>query len=135
MTVPSMFTDSTSPLYNAKLNSTNMPPTAIDLGLTGATDDLQKVVNNLKIMYSEMVHSVNIVEDFIGKPYLERSATDPGPGSSERGSHVAVQVFVGDPKQPTFEDMGNFYSAGRDLLFYCHHANVDRMWTLWRELK
>ncbi|XP_071740287.1 polyphenol oxidase, chloroplastic-like [Rutidosis leptorrhynchoides] len=30
-----------------------------------------------------------------------------------------------------YEDMGNFYSAGYDPLFYCHHANVDRMWHLW----
>ncbi|XP_022847765.1 polyphenol oxidase I, chloroplastic-like [Olea europaea var. sylvestris] len=135
MTVPSMFIDSTSPLYNAKRNLANMPPTVIDLGLTGTTDDLQKVVNNLTIMYSEMVRSVNTVEDFMGKPYLDGSTTDPGPGSSERGSHATAHVFVGDPKQPSFEDMGNFYSAGRDPLFYCHHSNVDRMWTLWRDLK
>ncbi|KAL2476525.1 putative polyphenol oxidase [Abeliophyllum distichum] len=30
--------------------------------------------------------------------------------------------------------MGNFYSAGRDPVFYCHHSNVDRMWTLWRDV-
>ena len=27
--------------------------------------------------------------------------------------------------------MGNFYSAGRDPIFYCHHANVDRCWYIW----
>lgn len=30
--------------------------------------------------------------------------------------------------------MGNFYSAGRDPLFYCNYANVDRMWTVWKNL-
>lgn len=28
--------------------------------------------------------------------------------------------------------MGNFYSAGYDPLFYGHHANVDRMWKIWK---
>ncbi|OIT36750.1 polyphenol oxidase b, chloroplastic [Nicotiana attenuata] len=30
--------------------------------------------------------------------------------------------------------MGNFYSAGKDPAFYSHHANVDRMWTIWKTL-
>ncbi|KAJ6950038.1 hypothetical protein NC651_003878 [Populus alba x Populus x berolinensis] len=30
--------------------------------------------------------------------------------------------------------MGNFYSAGRDPIFYCHHSNVDRMWDLWKKI-
>nr|KAJ0187276.1 hypothetical protein LSAT_V11C900497190 [Lactuca sativa] len=28
--------------------------------------------------------------------------------------------------------MGNFYSAGYDPLFYGHHANVDRLWSIWK---
>ncbi|KAL2931957.1 Polyphenol oxidase chloroplastic [Bienertia sinuspersici] len=28
--------------------------------------------------------------------------------------------------------MGNFYSAARDPIFYAHHANVDRMWSIWK---
>ncbi|KAI3675065.1 hypothetical protein L1987_84649 [Smallanthus sonchifolius] len=31
--------------------------------------------------------------------------------------------------------MGAFYSAGFDPLFYVHHANVDRMWKLWKDLQ
>ncbi|KAL2931949.1 Polyphenol oxidase chloroplastic [Bienertia sinuspersici] len=30
--------------------------------------------------------------------------------------------------------MGNFYSAARDPIFYAHHANVDRMWSIWKTL-
>ncbi|KAK9931666.1 hypothetical protein M0R45_018936 [Rubus argutus] len=28
--------------------------------------------------------------------------------------------------------MGAFYSAGRDPLFYAHHSNVDRMWSIYK---
>ncbi|KAH0648329.1 hypothetical protein KY285_033577 [Solanum tuberosum] len=35
---------------------------------------------------------------------------------------------------PKGEDMGNFYSAALDPVFYCHHANVDRMWKVWKGL-
>lgn len=41
---------------------------------------------------------------------------------------------MGDPRNQNGEDMGNFYSAGRDIAFYCHHSNVDRMWTIWQQL-
>lgn len=28
--------------------------------------------------------------------------------------------------------MGVFYSAGRDPIFYSHHANIDRIWNVWK---
>ncbi|MED6134704.1 hypothetical protein PIB30_039539 [Stylosanthes scabra] len=28
--------------------------------------------------------------------------------------------------------MGALYSAARDPIFYSHHANIDRMWTIWK---
>ncbi|KAL2627264.1 hypothetical protein AAZV13_07G162800 [Glycine max] len=30
--------------------------------------------------------------------------------------------------------MGRFYSAARDPIFYSHHANVDRMWNIWKKI-
>ena len=30
--------------------------------------------------------------------------------------------------------MGTFYSAARDPIFFSHHSNVDRMWTIWKTL-
>ncbi|KAL7087388.1 hypothetical protein ACP275_13G065900 [Erythranthe tilingii] len=135
MQMPKIFDSSGSPLYNANRNQKNRPPAIIDLGFSGATEDLQVVVNNLTVMYSEMIRSVNSTLDFMGQPYKAGDAASPGMGSSERGSHVAAHVWVGDPRNKYSEDMGNFYSAGRDVLFYCHHANVDRMWSIWRTLK
>ncbi|KAI3457555.1 hypothetical protein Pfo_014218 [Paulownia fortunei] len=132
MTIPPMFVDPKSALYDEKRNQANLPPAVVDLGMTGNTDPLQVVANNLTIMYTEMIRGNSDVYDFMGQPYREGTAVNPGPGASERGSHTAVHVWVGDPRQPSGEDLGNFYSAGRDPLFYCHHANVDRMWSLWQ---
>ncbi|GFZ06234.1 hypothetical protein Acr_18g0004040 [Actinidia rufa] len=41
---------------------------------------------------------------------------------------------VGTGTQPNLENMGNFYSAARDPIFYAHHSNVDRMWSVWKTL-
>ncbi|XP_073298131.1 polyphenol oxidase I, chloroplastic-like [Primulina huaijiensis] len=132
MTIPPMFVDPKSAIYDAKRNQKNLPPAVIDLGMTGNTDPLQVVANNLTVMYTEMVRSNSDAYDFMGKAYREGTPVNPGPGASERGSHTAAHIWVGDPREPSGEDLGNFYSAGRDSLFYCHHANVDRMWTLWQ---
>ncbi|KAL0306660.1 UNVERIFIED_CONTAM: Polyphenol oxidase II, chloroplastic [Sesamum radiatum] len=132
MTIPPVFVDPKSALYDEKRNQANLPPAVVDLGMTGNTDPLQVVANNLTIMYNEMIRGNSDIYDFMGQPYREGTPVNPGPGASERGSHTAVHVWVGDPRQPSGEDLGNFYSAGRDPLFYCHHGNVDRMWSLWQ---
>ncbi|XP_073156149.1 polyphenol oxidase I, chloroplastic-like [Henckelia pumila] len=133
MSMPPMFVDPKSAIYDSKRNQDHTKPGAVvDLGMTGNTDPLQLVANNLTIMQTEMIRGNSEAIDFMGKPYQQGTQPDPGPGSSERGSHTAVHVWVGDPRETLGEDMGNFYSAGRDPLFYCHHANVDRMWTLWQ---
>ncbi|PIN03650.1 Catechol oxidase [Handroanthus impetiginosus] len=131
MTIPPMFLDPKAAIYDSKRNQ-DILRAVVDLGMTGNKDPLQVVANNLTIMYSEMIRGNADVYDFMGQPYREGTAVNPGPGSSERGSHTAIHVFVGDPREPSGEDLGYFYSAGRDALFYCHHANVDRMWTLWQ---
>ncbi|WVZ25875.1 hypothetical protein V8G54_004419 [Vigna mungo] len=57
---------------------------------------------------------------------------DPGAGSVENVPHTPVHLWTGDKRQPHRENMGIFYAAGRDPLFYAHHANVDRMWNIWK---
>jgi len=48
------------------------------------------------------------------------------PEGSPHGSvHVDVGGFAGD--------MGTFDTAGRDPIFYAHHANVDKIWSDWNK--
>lgn len=66
--------------------------------------------------------------------FLAGDEADPGAGSVENIPHGPVHIWTGDNTQPNIEDMGNFYSAGRDPIFFAHHSNVDRMWTIWKTL-
>ncbi|KAL2496611.1 Polyphenol oxidase F [Forsythia ovata] len=138
MTLPPIFDNPNSSLYDAKRDPKNTGSAIVDLTFSGSTDNLQLVANNLTSIYSEMVRSVSTTTDFVGKPYCAGSNPSPGGGSSENGSHTGIHWWVGtkDTTGPNKfnEDMGNFYSAGRDPVFYCHHSNVDRMWTIWREV-
>ncbi|KAL1551621.1 catechol oxidase [Salvia divinorum] len=73
----------------------------------------------------------------MGQPYRAGNQVPPmtDAGTVERGSHIAIHVWVGDPRQPYNEDLGNFYSAARDPVFYAHHSNVDRLWMIWQGIK
>ncbi|KAG6392114.1 hypothetical protein SASPL_146324 [Salvia splendens] len=103
---------------------------------SGITDPTQQVCNNLALMYKEVVGDVENALDFMGAVYRDGDVAHGFGlgGMSEKGSHTGVHIWVGDPRNEFNEDMGNFYSSGRDPAFYCHHFNVDRMWTIWENL-
>lgn len=82
-----------------------------------------------------MIASAKKTQLFLGQPYRAGDEPDPGAGSIENMPHGPVHLWTGDPRQPNGEDMGNFYSAGRDPVFFAHHGNVDRMWHIWRGLR
>ena len=46
-------------------------------------------------------------------------------GELERVPHGSMHVQVGG-------FMGRFHTAGLDPLFWLHHANIDRLWEVWR---
>jgi polyphenol oxidase len=54
-------------------------------------------------------------------------------GSLERIPHNNVHTWTGtDYAAPNWSsDMGVLATAARDPVFFCHHANVDRMWPSW----
>ncbi|MED6212996.1 hypothetical protein PIB30_089007, partial [Stylosanthes scabra] len=71
---------------------------------------------------------------FFGKPFRAGQkpySAEVGSGTLELVPHNIVHNWTGDITQPNTENMGAFYSAARDPIFYSHHANVDRMWSIW----
>ncbi|KAI4296679.1 hypothetical protein L6164_036620 [Bauhinia variegata] len=141
MHMPIMYADNIdSPLYDCFRNRAHVPPKFLDLNYSRSAgdilaDDITLTNNNLKILHTRIVDN-NTPELFLGKCYhlgSEASRLHSGAGSLEI-IHNTLHAWVGDPFMPNNEDMGNFYSSGFDTLFYAHHANVDRLWSVWKEL-
>ncbi|KAG8490247.1 hypothetical protein CXB51_015802 [Gossypium anomalum] len=155
MTMPQIYLDPYSPLYDENRNLEHQPDVVVNLNdgksvvkQTKKKDDFdeltkrEQIKRNLYVMYQQMVRSSKTASCFHGAVYRAGcwSETDigctpePRGGTIENGAHLAVHKFVGAKNPPYNEDMGNFYSAGRDPLFYAHHGNVDRMWNIWKTL-
>ncbi|KAJ4977029.1 hypothetical protein NE237_002135 [Protea cynaroides] len=124
MQIPAMFTDKNSTIYNKLRNPNHQPPTVMDLNWSGTdsttTNNDELIAANLKTMYGQVV-AVKKANLFLGEAYR----------SVEGVPHNVIHKWSGDPNQPNGEDMGNFYSSGRDSLFYSLHANVEKLWTIW----
>ncbi|KAJ6314310.1 hypothetical protein OIU78_017891 [Salix suchowensis] len=140
MQMPAIFTDPKSPLYDPLRDPDHQPPTLLDLNYAKGdpNPDPAKAeelfASNLNVMYRQMVSGASKPTLFFGKPYRAGDDPNPGMGTIETTPHSEIHYWAGDPKQPNRENMGNFYSAGKDPIFFCHHSNVDRMWNLWKKI-
>lgn len=137
MKLPALFADPSSSLYDELRNANHQPPTLLDLDWNGTdvpTTEADQISSNLKIMYRQMVSNAKKQQLFFGQAYRAGTDPDPGAGSIETTPHGPVHIWTGDNTQPNSEDMGNFYSAARDPIFFSHHSNVDRMWSVWKTL-
>ncbi|TYG65963.1 hypothetical protein ES288_D06G229200v1 [Gossypium darwinii] len=119
MSMPEIYVGSNSPLYDSKRDLSHLPPSLVNLN-GGRDNDLSRE--------RQIKCNLNLMCNRAG------STRDLGAGSVEDGSHIAVHIWVGDKEEPYNEDMGSFYPAGRDPIFYAHHANVDRIWNIWKTL-
>ncbi|OIV91761.1 hypothetical protein TanjilG_26614 [Lupinus angustifolius] len=132
MQIPSIYTDPKSPLYDILRNPNHQPPKLIDLDYNLMEDPNVSVSANLAIMYRQVVSNGKTPTLFFGRAYRAGDKPDPGAGSVENVPHGPVHIWTGDLNQPNIEDMGNFYSAARDPIFFAHHSNIDRIWTIWK---
>nr|CBZ41490.1 polyphenol oxidase precursor [Taraxacum officinale] len=137
MTIPDIYTNKKSSLYDALRDAKHQPPSLVDLDYNGIDENLnpsKQTSTNLKILYRQMVSSSKTASLFMGNPYRAGDEANPGAGSIENIPHDPVHIWTGDRSQRNGEHMGNFYSAARDPIFYAHHANIDRMWSIWKTL-
>ncbi|CAI9087521.1 OLC1v1021602C1 [Oldenlandia corymbosa var. corymbosa] len=137
MSLPAFYADRNSSLYNRLRDAAHQPPNMIDLNFGGRDSNLsnsQKLSQNQTIMYRQIVSNARSPGLFFGGAYRAGDDPESGAGSVEITPHGPVHVWTGDRTQPNLEDMGNFYSAARDPIFYAHHSNIDRMWNIWKTL-
>lgn len=137
MSIPEIFADKNSSLYD-KLRNEAHYKLKVDLNYSKKVsspigDELIK--NNERVMYTQMVSGATTPQLFFGKAYQGGHTNDvKSPGTIENQPHNSIHIWTGDSNQPLGEDMGRFFSAGLDPIFYSHHSNVDRMWTIWKTL-
>ncbi|KAG0448836.1 hypothetical protein HPP92_015887 [Vanilla planifolia] len=136
MQIPSFYNEKSSSLYNERRDPQHLPPTIVDLdNNTNSTLTPGELIDdNLKIMHREMISNGKTAILFMGAPYRAGDLPGPGAGSLENIPHGTVHRWTGDSRQPNREDMGIFYSAARDPIFYAHHSNIDRLWSVWKTL-
>ena len=67
-----------------------------------------------------------------GGPVTGRNHRGGPVGSLEASPHGSIHVDVGGVQPPGW--MSRFETAGRDPIFWLHHANIDRLWESWRRL-
>ncbi|CAK8542278.1 unnamed protein product [Lathyrus sativus] len=136
MQIPPYFTYMNSSLYHKLRDKNHMPPYIVDLLFFGNENFIspQKQISfNMATMYKQMVLA-STKEIFMGSPLRHGDKSDPGIGSVELAPHNTVHLWVGAADTPNREDMGAFYTAARDPIFYSHHSNSDRMWVIWKKL-
>lgn len=127
-----------SSLYDANRNKCAQPPYTVDLNSNGgciSTNASTLQTQNNRLMYTQMVSSPVTPPLFFGQAYRYGDQWGPGGGTIENAPHGSVHVWVGNPNAPiSYDDMGNLGEAARDAMFYSHHANIDRLWTIWKTL-
>jgi hypothetical protein len=61
---------------------------------------------------------------FIGRTRTSSNPQGSLSGSAEWSGHNLIHTFVGG-------DMGDLGTSPNDPLFWLHHANIDRIWSIW----
>lgn len=56
-------------------------------------------------------------------------------GAMENAPHGPVHIWTGDTTlQQANNDMGVLATAAQDPVFFAHHGNIDRLWSVWIDL-
>lgn len=134
MRMPSIYTTPSTSLYDPLRDAKHQPPALVDLDYNLTDQNLpeqEQIDQNLTIMYRQVARYKE-PRLFLGEPFRAGDQPNPGAGSLENVPHGPVHLWTGDRSQPNIEDMGTFYSAGRDPIFFAHHGNIDRLWYIWQ---
>ncbi|KAI3919662.1 hypothetical protein MKX01_026893 [Papaver californicum] len=137
MVIPDMYLYAS--MIDTQRDISHLPPQVADLYydyFERAFGPEDQISTNLAFMYNQMVSGAKKTELFMGCPYKAgKNGSCDGPGTIEMAPHNALHSWVGSNLNPEREDMGAFYSAARDPIFYAHHSNIDRLWNVWNEVR
>ncbi|KAI3836630.1 hypothetical protein MKW92_014978 [Papaver armeniacum] len=121
MSMPSMYWE--GPLVDTERNPLHLSPqSTADLNYRMTESKLSSeelISSNLAFMYNQMVSGATTSELFMGCPFKVGEAGEClGRGTIEAAPHNTMHSWLGS----------------RDPTFYAHHANIDRLWEVWRKM-
>ncbi|TYI37699.1 hypothetical protein ES332_A03G231300v1 [Gossypium tomentosum] len=139
MTIPDFYVDKSSPFFHSQRDFSHFPPRVADLDYSPDDNDprfdrKEQTETNLAFMYNRMVSGAKKTELFMGCTYKAGDKNCDSPGTIESAPHNTLHTWIGSGLNPGREDMGKFYSAAKDPVFYAHHSNIDRLWEVWRDI-
>ncbi|GLJ54719.1 hypothetical protein SUGI_1175450 [Cryptomeria japonica] len=135
MSIPPMYIDPNSPLFDPLRDACHQPPHIINLKHFNVCVE-GSVNENYADIYTHIVSGAPSASLFYGGDYRYGSGVKVNrsrAGTIETSPHDKVHSWTGSSTQFNRENMGSLYSAARDPIFYSHHSNVDRMWTIWQD--
>ncbi|KAF5179860.1 Polyphenol oxidase protein [Thalictrum thalictroides] len=138
MFMPEMYLDQNSPLYNDNRNHnhyTALMDYAYTFGDKNPTPAQYEEVKirNLKKIENMFIETIGAPSLFLGGPLNAGQVPQDIAGALEN-LHGLGHEWTGPEAKPN-HDMGNFYTAARDCMFYGHHAQVDRLWDIYGSLR
>ncbi|XP_058088862.1 aureusidin synthase-like [Magnolia sinica] len=137
MVLPSMYLNGS--FYDKERDQSHLPPHVADFNYHSELPPFpseNQILANLAFMHNQMVSGAKKSELFMGCKYkASEEGFCKGAGTVEQAPHNALHSWVGSNVQFERENMGAFYAAARDPIFYAHHANIDRLWLIWKKLR
>ena len=122
-------------LNDSRRDPDHLPPTlaAIDFNINceARSPEIQARENSA-FMYNAMIRDPTTQAAFFGAAYRRGDLPMPGYGSVEQYPHNTIHVWSGTSTEVGGKDMGSLYAAARDPIFYAHHAQLDRLWEVWK---
>ncbi|GAQ81141.1 hypothetical protein KFL_000720100 [Klebsormidium nitens] len=126
---PQIYVDQTGlPFLYDSTRSEQSKSTLVSFNRAAPTLPAAQVISDNTATMRAQIFQATTANLFFGNPLR---AGDPlsrrRPGQLEISPHNPVHVWVGG-------NMGQFGTAGQDPIFYGHHGNLDRLWSVWLTL-
>nr|ALG05139.1 polyphenol oxidase [Sinopodophyllum hexandrum] len=136
MYMPEIYKDTSSPLYNANRDQNHLNAMVdykfayTDPIPTTPTQISEATTRNLCQINQMFKETKNSPSLFMGKAVRAGEAVPSTASGNLESLHNTFHQWTG-PQQSPYYDMGSFYTAARDCIFFAHHANIDRFWDLY----
>ncbi|KAH7442209.1 hypothetical protein KP509_03G076900 [Ceratopteris richardii] len=117
----------------------DMPTSTAAMDLVLVSDDRtreEQLQENDNTIYRVMIRDSYAPEEFFGWPTRqgENPMSSSLSGTVESHIHNNIHRWLGNKSSIGWKDMGSFYAAAYDPLFYAHHAQLDRLWEVWKTI-